>query len=56
MRAFELSLLRETGVLFVHGEGFGQRPGTRHFRVVFLPQEAVLNEAFDHLERFLRSR
>jgi alanine-synthesizing transaminase len=54
--AFVLSLLRETGVLFVHGEGFGQRPGTKHFRVVFLPQEAVLNEAFDHLERFLRSR
>ncbi len=54
--AFVLELLRQTGVLFVHGGGFGQRPGSRHFRVVFLPQEQVLEEAFDHLERFLRSR
>lgn len=53
--AFVLQLVRETGVLFVHGEGFGQKAGTRHFRVVFLPPEAVLNEAFDRLEAFLRS-
>lgn len=54
--AFVLELVRETGVLFVHGEGFGQRPGTRHFRVVFLPQESVLSAAFDGLERFLAAR
>lgn len=54
--SFVLDLLRETGVLFVPGEGFGQRPGTRHFRVVFLPPEAVLDAAFDGLEAFLRSR
>ena len=54
--AFVLELVRETGVLFVHGDGFGQRPGTRHFRVVFLPPEPVLDAAFDGLERFLRGR
>jgi alanine-synthesizing transaminase len=54
--AFVLELVRETGVLFVHGEGFGQRPGTRHFRVVFLPPEPVLTAAFDGLEKFLRAR
>ncbi len=54
--AFVLELVRETGVLFVHGEGFGQKPGTRHFRVVFLPPEDVLTAAFDRLETFLRQR
>ncbi|MDP2275069.1 MAG: aminotransferase class I/II-fold pyridoxal phosphate-dependent enzyme [Archangium sp.] len=54
--AFVLELVRETGVLFVHGDGFGQRPGTRHFRVVFLPSEPVLSAAFDGLEGFLRAR
>jgi alanine-synthesizing transaminase len=54
--AFVLELVRKTGVLFVHGEGFGQRPGSQHFRVVFLPPEAVLTEAFDKLEAFLRAR
>jgi alanine-synthesizing transaminase len=52
--AFVLSLLRETGVLFVHGSGFGQKVGTTHFRVVFLPPEDVLATAFDLLEAFVR--
>ncbi|HEX8434190.1 aminotransferase class I/II-fold pyridoxal phosphate-dependent enzyme [Archangium sp.] len=51
---FVLSLLRETGVLFVHGSGFGQKAGTAHFRVVFLPPEALLTTAFDRLESFIR--
>ncbi len=53
---FVLELLRETGVLFVHGSGFGQRPGTHHFRVVFLPPAEVLERAFDKVEGFMRSR
>ncbi|HLL84061.1 MAG TPA: aminotransferase class I/II-fold pyridoxal phosphate-dependent enzyme [Longimicrobium sp.] len=53
---FVLSLLRETGVLFVHGSGFGQRPGTAHFRVVFLAPEEVLAPAFDRLEAFIHAR
>jgi alanine-synthesizing transaminase len=53
---FILSLLRETGVLFVHGSGFGQKAGTQHFRVVFLPQEEILTTAFNRLETFVRER
>ncbi|MBM7119247.1 aminotransferase class I/II-fold pyridoxal phosphate-dependent enzyme [Archangium primigenium] len=52
--AFVMSLLRETGVLFVHGSGFGQKEGTQHFRIVFLPQEEVLTAAFDRLEAYVR--
>ncbi|MBL8951306.1 MAG: aminotransferase class I/II-fold pyridoxal phosphate-dependent enzyme [Myxococcaceae bacterium] len=50
---FVLKLLREEQVLFVHGEGFGQKPGTHHFRVVFLPPLEVLDEAFARFERFV---
>jgi aspartate/methionine/tyrosine aminotransferase len=32
-----LALLEETGVCVVPGSGFGQRPGTFHFRTTFLP-------------------
>ncbi len=52
---FILGLLRATGVLFVHGSGFGQRPGTQHFRVVFLPPPEVLNTAFDLLSQYVAS-
>ena len=48
--------LRETGVLFVHGSGFGQKAGTHHFRVVFLPPEDILTTAFDRLDTFVRER
>lgn len=46
---FVARVIRETGVVLVHGSGFGQRPGTRHFRVVFLPPEEVIGRAFDHV-------
>jgi len=51
---FVIDLLHATGVLFVHGSGFGQAIGTQHFRVVFLPPPAVLERAFDKLEAFVR--
>jgi alanine-synthesizing transaminase len=53
---FVAELIRETGVVVVHGDGFGQRPGTRHMRVVFLPQEEILEEAFSRLEKFMANR
>lgn len=53
---FVAELIRETGVVVVHGDGFGQRPGTRHMRIVFLPQEEILEEAFDRLEAFMNKR
>jgi alanine-synthesizing transaminase len=51
---FVKRLLREKGVLVVHGSGFGQDPGTRHFRSVLLPQEATLTAAYAAMTEFLR--
>ena len=53
-REFVISLLKETGVLVVYGEGFGQKEGTHHFRVVFLPPEQTLSEAYEKIEGFIR--
>ena len=49
---FVLRLLEEKGVLTVHGSGFGRRYGSGHFRLVFLPDIATLNEALDKIEEF----
>ena len=46
---FVARVIRETGVVLVPGSGFGQRPNTQHFRVVFLPPEAQLDQAFAHV-------
>lgn len=53
--AFILSLLQTEGVLFVHGSGFQAKPGSQSFRIVFLPQPEILNEAFDKLEHFMNN-
>ena len=49
---FVLDLIRETGVIVVPGEGFGQAPGTKHFRLVFLPPEETLREALERIGQF----
>lgn len=51
---FVSELLKETGVVLVHGSGFGQVPGTHHFRVVFLPQEEVLEKAYRNIASFMK--
>ncbi|MBN2694418.1 aminotransferase class I/II-fold pyridoxal phosphate-dependent enzyme [bacterium] len=48
------NLLKETGVVVVPGSGFGQVPGTNHFRVVFLPNEEILLKAYDQIESFIK--
>jgi alanine-synthesizing transaminase len=53
-KEFVKDLIRETGVVVVHGSGFGSLPETPHFRVVFLPPEDILNEAYDRLEGYMR--
>jgi len=45
-------LIRETGVVIVPGSGFGQSPGTHHFRVVFLPNEQILEKAYKAIGQF----
>ena len=51
---FATELVRETGVVVVPGSGFGQAPGTQHFRVVFLPSEEILERAYRKIEAFLK--
>lgn len=38
-----LELLKKTGIVVVPGSGFGQRPGTHHFRMttLILPEEKL---------------
>jgi len=50
---FVIDLLRSTGVLTVHGSGFGKQYGFGHFRIVYLPPVEVLEEAMDRLEKFM---
>jgi aspartate/methionine/tyrosine aminotransferase len=52
---FVLSLLKETGVLFVHGSGFDPIYGAGHVRGVFLPPISTLEHAFNELEHFMES-
>lgn len=48
-------LIRATGVVVVPGSGFGQVPGTKHFRIVFLPPEHVLEKAYDQIGEFMET-
>lgn len=50
---FVHDLCKKTGVLCVHGSGFGKKG---FMRVVFLPKEEVLHDAMDRIEGFLRQR
>ena len=52
-KEFVLKLLDEEHVLVVHGSGFSPELGRGHFRIVYLPNIDILNEAFDRIERFL---
>lgn len=53
---FIASMIRATGVVVVHGGGFGQKPGTAHFRVVFLPPEDILIKAYTKIGEFVAQR
>ena len=50
---FVLDLLKETGVLVVHGSGFGTDPEQGYFRMVYLADEATLGDVFGRINRFL---
>ena len=49
-------LLLQKHVLTVHGSGFGQRAGTKHFRIVFLPNEEILGRAYTAVSEFMHER
>ena len=48
-------LIREKGVVTVPGSGFGQKPGTKHFRIVFLPDENTLRQAYSNISEFMKA-
>jgi alanine-synthesizing transaminase len=49
-------LLLQKHVLTVHGSGFGQKAGTKHFRIVFLPNEQILGRAYQAVKEFMSER
>ncbi|HEX3552940.1 MAG TPA: aminotransferase class I/II-fold pyridoxal phosphate-dependent enzyme [Thermoanaerobaculia bacterium] len=48
-------MILQHGVVMVHGSGFGQ-PDMNHVRIVFLPQDEVLEEAYAKLAEYSRGR
>jgi len=52
-KEFVLELLKETGVLLVHGSGFDAVYGAGHVRGVFLPPIETLEQALNELDRFM---
>jgi alanine-synthesizing transaminase len=53
---FVKELIRQKHVMVVHGSGFGQKPGTQHFRIVFLPEEKTLLKAYAGIADFIAER
>lgn len=53
---FVKELLVQKHVLVVHGSGFGQKAGTKHFRIVFLPDEQTLATAYAAIADFMKKR
>jgi alanine-synthesizing transaminase len=52
-KEFVQKLLEQKGVLTVHGSGFGEKYGSGHFRLVFLPSLEVLDSAMNKIEDFV---
>ncbi len=50
---FVKEFLAKERALVINGGGFGQRPGTSHLRIVYLPPIPLLESLFEKLERFL---
>ena len=50
---FVFDLIREEGVVFVHGSGFCEEFGQDHFRSILLAPQPILEEAFDKVEKFI---
>jgi alanine-synthesizing transaminase len=53
---FVRELILQKHVMVVHGSGFGQKPGSKHFRIVFLPDEATLTRAYQAIAEFMQER
>ncbi|MGA2547636.1 MAG: aminotransferase class I/II-fold pyridoxal phosphate-dependent enzyme [Rectinemataceae bacterium] len=53
--AYCLDLLEATGICVVPGSGFGQMPGTHHFRTTILPETALIYDFVEKLGEFQAS-
>ncbi|OQV20788.1 Alanine aminotransferase 2-like [Hypsibius exemplaris] len=49
---YALHLLESTGICIVPGSGFGQKPGTYHFRTTILPPADLLKTMMDRFKAF----
>lgn len=47
-----MTLLEEEGICFVPGSGFGQVPGTAHFRTTILPPTDKIQSVVERLKKF----
>jgi alanine-synthesizing transaminase len=52
-KEFVTKLLESKGVLTVHGSGFGEKYGSGHFRLVYLPSIEILDSAMNKIEEFV---
>jgi aspartate/methionine/tyrosine aminotransferase len=50
-----LALLEQTGICVVPGSGFGQLPGTAHFRTTILPPTGQIRSVVERLAKFQAS-
>jgi alanine-synthesizing transaminase len=53
---FVLEMLEASGVLVVHGSGFGCDPAAGYFRLVYLANQELLNSALTSIGKFMNSR
>lgn len=51
---FCIELLKATGVVVVPGSGFGQKPNSKHFRIVICPNEETIDKAFSLIGQFYK--
>ncbi|MCS7135389.1 MAG: aminotransferase class I/II-fold pyridoxal phosphate-dependent enzyme [Candidatus Aenigmarchaeota archaeon] len=53
---FCIDLLKNTGIIFPYGSGFGKKYGKNHFRSIILPPIEMMEEALQKLEDFMRKK
>ncbi|XP_011141033.1 alanine aminotransferase 2 isoform X2 [Harpegnathos saltator] len=49
---YAFKLLESTGICVIAGSGFGQKPGTYHFRTTILPQKDKIKTMLESLKQF----
>ena len=47
-----MELLDNTGIIVVPGSGFGQREGTYHYRITFLPEPEIMDDVIERITNF----